>query len=64
MLNNKTILGVDVSDYETGEICMEMLKDVDLEKYPPQRVHFLVHALQMQAKLPSEASMIRTEIKN
>ena len=49
----RSIQGVDVSDYQTVRLDRDMLKGIDLEKYPPHRVHFLVYALQMQTKVPS-----------
>ena len=50
---NRNIQGVDISEYETVKIDKKMIQDVDLDKFPPNRVHFLVYALQNQCKLPS-----------
>ena len=50
---NRNIQGVDVSSYETVRVDKKMIQDIDLEKFPPHRVHFLTYALQNQCKLPS-----------
>lgn len=42
----------------------DTLKDIDLEKYPVKRAHFLAHALQRSTSLPSEKTMSRTEKRN
>ena len=40
-------------DGSTVKLDRSMLKNIDLDKFIPSRVHFLVHALQYQNKLPS-----------
>lgn len=56
--------GLDLSDQGVVELAKQAFASVDFELYPPQREHFLIHALQFQHKLPKESSMRRCEIRN
>jgi hypothetical protein len=58
------VWGVDVAELGVTQLHKQAFLDVDLELYPPQREHFLIHALQFQTKLPSEVSMLRSERRN
>jgi hypothetical protein len=64
MTSISDIYGLDVSEMGVIQLDKQALSKVDLELFPPQREHFLLHALQFQRKLPSEASMIRSELRN
>jgi hypothetical protein len=48
----------------THKLHVGMLKDLDLEVYPPFRTHYLAYALQFGLKLPSVATMNRCEKRN
>ena len=64
MTSISDIYGLDVSEMGIIQLDKQTLSKVDLELFTPQREHFLLHALQFQKKLPSEASMIRSELRN
>jgi len=51
-MENK-IQGVDVKGSNTRKLTKEMLEGIDLEMYPPEKLHFLTYALQLGSKLPS-----------
>lgn len=40
------IQGINLEDFGVVKLNKEMLKGIDLENFPPERVHFLAHALQ------------------
>lgn len=56
--------GLDLTDQGVVELTKQAFASVDFELYPPQREHFLIHAMQFQHKLPKESSMRRCEIRN
>ena len=56
--------GLDLRDQGVVELAKQAFTSVDFDLYPPQREHFLIHAVQFQHRLPSESSMRRCEIRN
>jgi hypothetical protein len=50
---NHTLQGIDLEHCGVQKLTVDLLRGIDLERFPPSRVHFLVHALQMQTKVPS-----------
>ena len=47
-----------------AKITKQKLINVDFQIYTPPRQHFVLHALQHQYKLPSQASILRSQIRN
>ena len=64
MTSISNIYGLDVLEMGVIQLDKQALSKIDLEQFPPPREHFLLHAIQFQRKLPSEASMIRSERRN
>lgn len=62
--NLQQLFGVDVAEYGVFEIFKEKFIGLDLEKYPQNVAHLLVHAIQFGYKIPSLKSMLRTEKRN
>lgn len=61
-MNN--LQGIDLRDFEHVELNKSAFAKADLGLYTTLRAHFLVHAVQSGSKLPSEASMVRSERRN
>lgn len=64
MTSISEVCGIDISEIGVIRLEKQAFASVDFELFPPAREHFLIHAIQFQHKLPSEAAMIRSERRN
>ena len=54
----------ELGPQKTFKLHIGMIKDVNLNLYPPNRLHYLIFALQHGLKPPTVASMDRSEKRN
>jgi hypothetical protein len=64
MTSISELYGIDISEMGVVRLEKQAFSTVDYELFPPAREHFLIHAIQFQQKLPSEAAMVRSERRN
>ena len=60
----KEHLFTELEPERTVKLHLGLIKDINLNLYPPHRVHYLIYALLHGLKLPSVQAMDRSDIRN